>query len=448
MLLLTWFFSGPLAGNNLAGIQTAAAADVDLHAAIADDRTAKIHYTVAIRGKIITPADDGTTELKVSSDAEFDFDQRQFRSQLTGPFSLRAYRRFQTAAVDTLVGPDHRTKVQLPQSHRLLQVYGTDTTLMHLSTDVHLSRQQVDLLQLPFDPLVAAGLLPARTLGSNDEKWNAESWVVPRLVGMEAAVSQSVTCHLAELTDSTAIIRFDGKAEGAVNGSASSVSLDGQLTVNRMTRVITSLKSTLREKRSPGTVSPGLDVTADVQWSQAPLAQEADLPDELPETLPAESSLLLTLPTPWRLLLLHGREWHLFHETSQLVMLRMLHNGSLIGQCNIIPAAKLPPGEFTPDAKFRDEVQMALATRQAVIADTKVIPEQNGWRFHLVRAISETTAKTILWDYYLCTHSGGEQFHIIFSHAKSDEATFGDAAERILRTLTLRPVRPALPLPR
>jgi hypothetical protein len=358
-LFVTWVFGGLLTGNNLPGIQTAAAADVDLHAAIADDRTAKIHYTVAIRGKIITPADDGTTELKLSSDAAFDFAQRQFRSQLTGPFSLRAYRRFQTAAVDTLVGPDYRTKVQLPQSHRLLQVYGTDTTLLHLSTDVHLSRQQVDLLQLPFDPLVAAGLLPARTLGSNDEKWNAESWVVPLLVGMEAAVSQSVTCQIAELTESTAIIRFEGKAEGAVNGSASSVSLDGQLTVDRAARVITSLKSTLREKRSPGTVSPGLEVTADVQWTQAPAGEDVDLPRELPETLPAGSSLLLTLPTPWRLLLLHSRDWHLFHETPELVMLRMLHNGSLIGQCNITPAATLPPGEFTPDAKFRAEVQMA-----------------------------------------------------------------------------------------
>lgn len=431
---------------------TDAAEGVVISAVVNSDRMTRISCEVRIRGKMITPSESGTSELNLNSDAAFRFDQRQFESRISGPFSLRAYRNFQDASVRTVVGTNHKTVVQLPGSHRILQVYGTDSGLWHLSSDVRLTRQQVDLLQLPCDPLVAAGLLPTRALSSKDEKWNADTWVVPMLVGMEAVVSQSATCQLADLSENEAVVQFEAAADGAVTGSASKVVLTGKFTLDRRNGIITQLQAIMKEQRSPGTVSPGLNITAEVQWTQAILPDVADqpikLPLQMPEELPEAGRLRLSLSTPWRLMLSHSRDWYLFHETPELVVLRMLQNGALIAQCNIAPALIMPPGEFTADDKFRSEVKSALVSRQAVIVSSRVIPVSNEWRKHFVRAVSETDSRTIYWDYYLCTHAQGEQFLLIFSHSKQDAELFGDAATQLLETLSLPPARERIRLPR
>jgi hypothetical protein len=56
--------------------------------------------------------------------------------------------------------------------------------------------------------------------------------------------------------------------------------------------------------------------------------------------------------------------------------------------------------------------------------------------------------KTVFWDYYLCSAKSGEQYSLVFSHLEEDAAAFGDAAERMLSTLTLRTGRPRVPLPK
>lgn len=452
ILLCLAFLSGSLCADTAAAAVAPAAApaqeEIRLGVTVSPERITRVNCKVAIRGQIIAPTTTGSTEMKLSSDAAFTFDQRQFASQVSGAFGLRGWRRFQDAGVTTTVGEDHKTTVQLPASHRLLQVYGTDAGLLHLSPEVRLTRQQVDLLQLPCDPLAAAGLLPSRALTARDEKWNTDTWVTPLLVGLDAVAKQNTACELIELTDAQAVVRFTATADGAVTGAASSISLTGQLTLDRSAGLITQLQARLQEKRSPGTVSPGLDVTADVQWTQTLQTASSDLPVDLAEQLPADNQLQLTLVTPWRLLLLHSREWHLFHETAELVMLRMLRNGSLLGQCNLSPALTMPAGEFTPDDQFRSEVLSALASRQATLVSSRVTPDLNGWRIHHVRASSTASDKTIYWDYHLCTQKSGEQFLVIFSHTQQDDAAFGDAAEQILKTLTLRPVRPRIPLPR
>ena len=306
-----------------------------------------------------------------------------------------------------------------------MQVYGTDAAVCHLSPDVRLTRQQVDLLQMPCDPLVTNALLPNRPLKDVTEKWNTDPWVLPLMFGMEAAVSQSASCQISALTESTATVRIQLKADGAVNGSASEIELTGTYTFDRISSLITGLEATLTEKRSPGTVSPGLEITADVNWKQQQLSdQTEDLPASLPETTPTESRLLLTLVTPWRLTMLHSREWHLFHETADLIMLRLLRNGSLIGQCNIAPSIAVPPGEFTPDDQFRTEVQQALATRQAGIVSSNITEDANGWRIHTLRSESPAENNSIHWDYHLCTHSSGQQFLIIFSHTGNQKNVF------------------------
>lgn len=433
-----------------AGSFVCAETEISLMVAPQSERVTRIAYQLQIRGKMLVPAPTGgdNTSLKLSSSADFVFDQRQFPSAVTGPPALRAIRRFAQAGSRTVVGEDHMTTVQLPEAGRTIQVLGSDSTLIQFSPEVRLTRQHVDLLQFSCDPLAVAGLLPGRAIQNESEKWNTDAWVIPLLAGMDATVSQSAACHLVSLNPSEAVVGFDAQAEGAISGAPSKVQLRGQLTFDRTAAIITKLAGVRTETRGAGAVSPGLDITADIQWTQEIVTPASNLPTELSAAPPAAAQLMLTLVTPWRLRLVHPREWHLFHETNDLIILRMLHNGSLTGQCNLSRAATVPAGEFTAEEEFLESVRSQMATAGGSIATSEVLPNRSGWRVHHVRASSEAGQKTIVWDYYLCSADTGEQFSVIFSHAGSDDAIFGDAADEILRTMTIRPRRTGTPLPK
>lgn len=422
---------------------------IDLQPAAPDGAAAtQVNYQLKITGMLRTPAKDGEVPWDLVSTARFDFDQKRYSSDKTGSRSLRAARRFQTAETHSTIGKDHKNEVGLPEQSRLIYLYGAEPALIQLSPDVRLTREQVDLLQFPCDPLVATGLLPSRKLTDKDEKWNAEPWVVPMLTGIDAPVRQEAICSLKSLSATDAIIEFKCSCAGAVTGSATEVEVVGQMTFNRETRELRDLKATLKEKRKAGTVSPGLDVTAEISWTQSVAKDDARLPAAIPASEPDARQLLLTLVTPWRILMLHDRNWYIFKETNDLVMLRMLHNGALVAQCNISTAPLLAAGSFTPEDKFLQEVEKSVTERGGVITGSDTIPDRNGWRIQRVKARGEANQKELLWDYYLCAAANGEQISLVFSHAAEDAKIFEGKADQLLNSLTTRPSRAKIALPR
>ncbi|MFO0425151.1 MAG: hypothetical protein ACK526_01180 [Planctomyces sp.] len=428
---------------------TAASNDeITLRAVRNPDRTTRVTCRVTISGRMTTPSDSGPVNHDLKSECSFIFDQREFPSPAIGISGVRAVRHFEEAQSETKVGGGHQTETRLPSSHRLVHLYGAGMGLIPLSPTVRFTRQQVDLLQIPLDPTVVSGLLPTRNLRDQTEKWNTEDWVIPALTGIEATASQKNSCQLKELTKQKAVISFDAEVSGAITGTVSDIHISGELNLDRESGLITEVTAQLKEKRSPGTVSPGLDVTADIHWTQEVSNRETSLPDSIPMDEPSESRKLLTLSTPWKLLMLHSRQWHLFHETSELVMLRMLHEGRLVAQCNVAPSVRVAPGTSTDPETFQSEVQTALTTRKGKIIDSTIRPDVNGWRIQRVRATSATDKKTILWDYYLCTQKTGEQFSLIFSRTSDDDAFFGDSAEQILSTMTMKATPARIPLPK
>lgn len=411
-------------------------------------RCTHVSYSLQIEGTMKTPSASGTTDWALKSAARFDFAQRRFPSDSVGPFALRAARRFREAETTSLVGKDHRTRVVLSQQAGNIRIYGGEMQLIQFSPEVRLTRPQVDLLQFPCDPLATTGLLPKRALKTASEKWNADSWVVPMLTGMDASVTQSAVCSLKSITDSEATILFECQGTGAITGSPTEIRLSGEMILDRKNSLIRQLNATLTEVRNPGTISPGLDVTARIQWSQELTESAAELPEAIPDSLPSKNQLLLTLVTPWRILLSHDRDWHLFHETSELVMLRMISNGSLVAQCNIASAPLLAPGKFTPESDYLAEVERAVAERLGRIRSSRVEPDRNDWRIHHVQATGEANKQILIWDYYLCTTRSGEQVSLVFSHAEEDEDVFSGVADRMLSSLTIRSARPKIALPR
>jgi hypothetical protein len=436
-----------LADEQPASNQGTTGEGVELFDSADPDRVTAVRYSMTIAGKMLTPSGSGNTEWDLKSSAEFAFEQRRFRSQNPAPLGFRAIRSYRQAEASSRVGKDHQNELSLPSHSRLIHVYGSGSQLIQLSPEVRLTRPQVDLLQFPCDPLIMTGLFPDRTLKDSSEKWNADAWVVPMLCGIDAVVTHTASCQLRSLTDQTAVVVFECSGAGAITGSPTEVTLMGEMTVDRSENLIRSLRATLTEKRSPGTVSPGLNVSVQIAWDQT-LVPESTLPESMPDESPSDRQMLLTLVTPWRILLLHDREWHIFHETNELVMLRRLHNGALLAQCNIATAPLKTSGSFTSESEYLAEVEKAVSGRGGVVQSSNVTPDLRGWRIHHVRATGEASKKMLIWDYYLCTTRSGEQISLVYSFAQEDEKLFADVPTGMLESLTLRGARPKVALPR
>lgn len=404
--------------------------------------TTDVDYRITISGEIVTPSADGPQRFPLKSSGAFLFQSRTFPGEEGGPFALRAVRRFETAATSTTVGKDHKTKVKLSPAYRSVTVSGSESGLIVWSPNFALPRKQLDLLQMPFDPLAVRSLLPADAVEPGD-RWNTDAWLAPMLTGIDAVISQSATCELVAIDARSAIVKFSGEIDGAAQGSASEISFSGKMTINRNSGIVASFSALQKEKRSTGPVSPGLDVTANIKWTQSLSKDGAK--GAVAGRLPTEQQQHLVLQTPLKLQLRHSREWHMFHETSAVLMMRQLRDGNLVSQCNISRTVTVPPKQHTPDAEFSADVRASVAERKGTIQKEETVRDDDRWRIRHVRAVGDATGKGIIWDYYLCSAAAGEQFSIVFSHAVDDEKAFRDEAVKLLSTLQIARSRPALP---
>ena len=417
--------------------------DKPVRLAIRPTAPTDVDYSIDISGEVITPSVNSQIRLPLKSEGSLRFRNLPYPTQLGGPFTLRAVRRYESASTQTIVGKDHLTKVSLPTAWRTVHVYGSEKGLTQVSPKYALPRKQLDLLAMPFDVLITGSLLPSTDVSPGD-RWNTDAWIVPALTGIDAVVKQSAACTLEELTAEQAVISVSGEIEGAVQGSAADISFSGRMTFSRANGIVKSLTVTQKEKRSPGPVSPGLDVTARISWTQKP-AEAGEKESALTTDAPPENQLQLFLQTPMKLQLRHSREWHLFHETPNVTMLRQLRDGNLISQCNIAPAVTVPPKQHTPDQEFLTDVEEAVLKRKGKVVKQGTIRDDGRWRIRHIQAVGSADEQIIVWDYYLCTAVSGEQFSVIFSHSRSDDEKFADEGTKILSTLQIAGRRPALP---
>ena len=403
-----------------------------------------VDYTLKIKGTIATPSPDGPINLPLESSGRLRFANHRFPTALGGPMTLRAVREFQQAETETVVAKDHRTRLTLSRPYRYLHLFGTHAGLESVSPTYLLPRRELDLIQMPFDVLAADSLAPTTTAAIDAGKWNADSWVVPMLSGLQAVAEQSIVCRLKSSEENKLVVAFEGSAEGAVDGSASAVSFSGEFSINRDSRIITSFQATQKEKRTPGPVSPGLDVAIDVSWTQTP-AKRNNKP--VTAVTATEAQKKLVVRTPVQLQMKVTRDWHVFHEAGQSILLRQMKDGELICQCNLTRAITVPPGEHTSDEEFLATVKEQVAESKGSVVNQETVREDKEWRVRHVQAVGDAGGEVIIWDYFLCSEAGGRQFSMLFSHAQKDEKKYANAAGEILKGISLMRTRPGLPFP-
>lgn len=403
-----------------------------------DLRVFQVVTQVRTQGKLTTPEGSGKTrELALESTAQFTFRERRLPPGGRDAAAYRALREFDAAQMQATV-ENEPTSLSLPAASRLVVASGQREGVLSYSLRTLLTRDLVDLLNLPADPLALSALLPSTAVAVGEE-WAVPEWAAQMFAGIEAVETARLTGRLLAVDQGTARLGLQGTVQGLQEGTRTTVTVEGEATFDLAGEFLRGARITSRIQSAIGAVTPGIDAAVSVQVDRRVAPQAGGITDALVESIPLdpppEALRLVFDAGPWRARLRHDRNWYVFHAVfdapPKVVILRLVERGSLICQCNFSPIPDAPPGEHTPLGEYERDIRTALGKALRTIARQEVTSLPEGRT--LVEVVAEgevevagrgrdgasaAVAIPMEWHYYILADARGRQMSFVFAVEK------------------------------
>lgn len=381
--------------------------------------------------------------LKLEVDGKFSFLERRLPAGGQDADAFRVLRQYQLAEADITID-GQKTLNQLPANAMRIVAEGTGTGIRVWSPGTRMSYLAVELLRSPGDSLALAALLP-KTPVEESTTWEPPYWTLPMLTGIEAVSKSSLKCSVRKIDTQYVVIQISGGVEGATLGAFANIQIDGQIAWDRKAGHIRQAKITQTEKRTVGAVSPGMNVTATVYVDRQISGVKGGLTDNAIDSIPISpeaEQLALAFQCPWGLTFGLDRDWHVFHQTKDVAVLRYVRNGSLIAQCNVSPVPQVAAGSHTPERQFQADIQTALGGQFRKIEKAELIPTTDGRWLYRVTATGLAREVPMHWFYYLCAAPDGRQVAFVYAVESKLLEQFGGQDIAQVRGLQFLPAAP------
>jgi len=388
-------------------------------------------------------ASEKSVGLKLKVDGKFSFLERRLPAGGKDADAFRALRRYQLAEADITID-GQKTVNQLPGNARQIVAEGTNTGIRVWSPDTRMSYLATELLKSPGDSLALATLLPTTPV-EQGSSWEPPYWTLPMLTGIEAVSKSDLKCEVGKIDEQYVVIKVSGGVEGATLGAFANITIEGQIAWDRKAGHIRQAKITQTEKRTVGAVSPGMNVTATVYVDRQISGVKGGLTDSAIDAIPISpeaDQLALGFSCPWNLTFTCDRDWHVFHQTKDVAVLRYLRNGSLIAQCNVSPVPQAVAGSHTSEPQFQSDIRTALGSQFRKIEKAEQIPTTDGRWLYRVTATGVARNVPMHWFYYLCAAPDGRQVAFVYAVESKLVDQFGGQDIAQVRSLQFLPAAP------
>ncbi|MCA9116822.1 MAG: hypothetical protein KDA79_17200 [Planctomycetaceae bacterium] len=385
-----------------------------------DGQAFLVSNTVQVKGALQTSLREGkAASLPLDVKATLVYYSRMLPPAGRDARNWRALRDYRQAE-STIKVDDNTTSARLRESRNLVVAEGQQDGITFYSPKGAMEHGEWELLRMPGDVLATLPLLP-RTAVEIGESWQPDSWVTQCLTGTEAVLKSDLTCTLDSVSGQVAKVSFKGTLEGAIDGAQTELELSGHYLFDLNRKLIKAVELTQKEKRSVGAVSPGMDVTATVKVERQPVSSPDTLADAALAAIPldaAAEAMRFEFRSLWNVYFHYDRDWHIFHQSATVAVLRLLDKGSLIAQCNISPIPPAAPGGHTAEDQFQADIRESLGERLVEI--TKAEQLKTGDDRYLYRVTAEGRAGKIdmQWIFYLCAAPDGRQVSFVFAVEK------------------------------
>ncbi len=412
----------------------------------------RVRVTLSADGELHGPASGATEPARqaIAMEASFDF----LETLASGPAEAAVQRRYREAAARLDVGDDRQT-LALPPDARSIAVARLGTTPQPFLPQACLSRDELELLETPFDSLLLEDLLPGRPVVEGD-RWPLAGDVTAGLLAIDTVETGTLQARIVEVADGVARIALEGGVDGAVDGVPTHVNVDGEFTVaaepdedgHALVGDVTRLDAVVRERRQAGHVAAGFEIEARVAVTRTAADADEDLADpaadEEPTGLrrrgPGGPGRVWYRDAEGRYDLVHDSGWRCVEEDAGGLVLRLIDLGALVAQCSITALPRSEDAVVPSLDEVKRHVEQSLAGQfKRFDGATETVRPEDGVR--VVRVVSEGNAEGLpfRWVHYVLTDDAGHRVNAAFMVEASLERRFGDADARLVAGLRLAP---------
>ncbi len=422
--------------------------------------TARIDVT----GTLKPSNDPKVPTLPLSVKGRFVYDEMRLDDCQT-PAKRRSARYYREAEAAIQIDK-HSDISKLRDEMRLVGVHADQAGIAIFSPRGPFSREELELIDIPCNTLVIDRLLPEGGVKVGDS-WKVADETLTSLLGLDAVSSSDVKCSLEAVKDSVAQLHFFGKLSGAVEGVTTEIDLKGSAEYQLKEKCLISIQVCIKERRSVGSVSPGLDVTAVLNVEISPLAGSdqlnADAVKEVAkgagrhgsgvrgqgseargqgtgdrgESVDAAARLLVYQSEAAKIRFIYDRRWHITRDEPGLVVLRLVDRGELIAQCNISRLPKLSAGTEMTIEEFQDDIEKSLGDKLDEFVTADESTTTGGLGLMQVVAAGSVSQVPIQWHYFLVLDEQGNRVAMTFTMENDLVKRFADSDAMISESMEM-----------
>ncbi|HEX4130635.1 MAG TPA: hypothetical protein VHZ24_11385 [Pirellulales bacterium] len=404
-------------------IYARAAQPVDLRPRAAAGTTS-VEALLEVGGDLKIEEKGKQRSLPVAVIGKFKYLEHRLNAPGTPPRSLRLY-----DMAEASIKLDNSTaNPVLREPLRLVAVRTDDETPFMFSPQGTLTREELELIDLPVNTLLVDRLLPEKPVAVGDTWQNPES-LLAGLLGFDLVSQSTATSVITQIDHDAARIEMSGSVQGAICGVTTTMEVKGRYKFSLAERRITWLALLIEEKRSIGPAGPGADVVVRFQFTVKPGQPRPEFDDDaLRRVVMGESTGLDDLEyttSDGEMKFVHERRWRTLHAGSEAIAMRLVDRGDLVAQCNISRLPKVTMNQLPTLARFQEDVRRSLDKSFGQFVQATELTTPQGFR--LLRVVVQGTAAElpIQWHYYHLADGDGHQAVCAFTLEEQYVQRFG-----------------------
>lgn len=418
-----------------------AAEKYDLVSQPAVGQTVRVEVQLDVGGDL-TLADEGKTrKLKMSVAGKLAYDEKTLPPDSANRLARRSVRYYDQAAAVIKID-NGGVEPKLDKGRRLIVADSSGGRATLFSPSGPLTRQELDLIDVPANSLLLDSLLPDRPVGVGD-RWQLADELVAALLGLDAVSQSNIECELKEVAGPRAKLELAGRVLGAIGGVGTEIEIKGKYRYDFDVHRVTGLGLLVKEQRSIGHVTTGLDVVAKLQLALGPADDNRHLADDKLVQLtlsPRPETLLLRCESPTKkFTIAHARDWHLMTDSGELLALRLVDRGELVAQCNVSALPDVRPENMPSLAKFQQDLRRSLDKSFGNFVEASESVNSLGYRVLRVVVEGQISDLPLRWHYYLVTDQAGHAAVVAFTVETELLPRLGDTDGELVANLQFAP---------
>ncbi len=335
---------------------------------------------------------------------------------------------------------------RLPDDRRLIVVENGAIRPNMYCPQGALTREQLDLVDTVGNSCVIDELLPEKPV-ADGEAWPSDAAVMGALLTLDSVAVCEVQSVLEEFNASFAKVRLVGVVHGVADGAATEHEVRGIYLFDRRLRRITRLNLAVREQRSIGGATPGLDAVAKLQIKIEPAESAPQLADAAIATaikakhLPPRDLVLESPAMGFRIQ--HDRNWFVTSKQRENITLRRVDGSDLVAQCTLTMLPPKSAGRQTTLEQFQKDIVYSLGQRFGELVSTRQWQNAHGHYCYEVVARGNVDQVPVEWHYYLAARESGHRISAAVTIEGPMVERMSDIDRQIIQGLELFPPQPA-----